>query len=246
MRELTREGLILSDHRRNFKLLPLFSVLLISAYFHIILFTQRIIDLWGIPLSGGVFAICVSFFLIDVVTSHYGLDNAKKLINYSSIIVIIMGLTVIGAFKIIPMAEFSSEKAYVELFGRIDHLLLMGFIVAQWLVYYVNYLIFSRLHGLFKAKQRWIRCLTFTSGGNLLSAIIWLQIYFWGKLEQTYIWILVTTQCLFIFAFEVISLPIAYVIIYLLSKYEYPVPIKYKNFIPKSHWKVKAKHDFNQ
>lgn len=105
--------------------------------------------------------------------------------------------------------------------------------VATLIAFYINCHIFSRLLFRFNGKYLWLRCITATASGEFIYSIISNTIFFINKLQASQIMELTYNNFGFKFMFEVVTLPLTYLLVYLLAKYEIPQVLKYKNFKPK-------------
>jgi uncharacterized integral membrane protein (TIGR00697 family) len=190
------------------------------------IFAQRIITIFGITLPGGIIPFCIIFMLLDIITNHYRNENAKKIILFTVICEAIMTLIIYSTLQIPTSSKLGSELFVVVLNPAVT--IFFASIAATACSYFLNCYIFSKLYFSFAGRFLGLRCVISTALGELVFSMIWTPIYYWGKLDIALIKALVIDQYIFKVMFEIVTLPITYLLIYLLSKYEYPVAIKYK------------------
>jgi uncharacterized integral membrane protein (TIGR00697 family) len=169
--------------------------------------------------------------LLDIVTNHYRYENAKRIIIFNGICEAVMAMIMYLTFKFQPIKTFTNETAFLTVLQPAIWIFFAS-LIATVCSYFLNCYIFSKLYFSFDGKYLGLRCMISTAIGELVFSMIWTPIYFWGKLDIHSIQILVLNQYLFKVSFEFITLPITYLLIYLLGKFENPVEIKYKNFTP--------------
>lgn len=215
----------------DFKFYTLFGMLLVTFKLCAMLFAQRLVSFYGIILPGGIIPFCMTFMILDIVTNNYGFKNAKKIIFFNLLCEAIMTLIIQVTLNVKPSPLFNHEAACQELMSSFIKLFTASF-SATIIAYLLNCYIFSKLYYSFKGKYLWLRCILATALGELIFSITWTMIFFWKELGLHNINTLVINQYLFKVLFEIITLPVTYLIVYLLNKYEIHVDIEYKNFKP--------------
>ena len=206
-------------------------MLIITCKIFSMLFAQRIFLLFNSPLPGGIFAFCMIFMLLDIITNNYGYKNARKIILLTLSCETIFALLVFTGLIIIPSSMFKLETSYILIFTSYYDIFIASFI-ATIIAFTLNCYVFSKLYYSFNGKHLWLRCILSTALGELVFSIIWTFIFFKNKLSFDLINHIVLNQYLFKVLFEVATLPITYLIIYLLDKFELRTDIEYKGFTP--------------
>ncbi len=215
----------------DFKFYTLFGMLLVTSKLCAMLFAQRLILFYGVILPGGIVPFCITFMILDIVTNNYGFRNARKIIFFNLACEASMALIIQLTLTITPSSIFHYEQSYQKLMTPFITLFTAS-LTATVVAYLLNCYVFSKLYYSFKGKHLWLRCILATALGELIFSIIWTTIFFWKQIGLYSINILVINQYLFKVLFEIITLPITYLIVYLLNKYELHVDIEYKNFKP--------------
>ncbi|MBP9742511.1 MAG: queuosine precursor transporter [Burkholderiales bacterium] len=217
-----------------FKFLSLFGMLLVTTKLCSMLFAQRVFEVYGIIFPGGILPFCITFMLLDIITNNYGLKNARKIIIFNLFCEAVMTLITLLSLEITPSRLFQHEYEFQEVMTPFLKLFVAS-ISATLIAYLLNCYIFSKLYYSFKGKLLWLRCILATAVGELVFSVIWTTIFFWKQLNINTINTLVIDQYLFKIIFEIVSLPITYIIVQLLDKYEINAEIEWENFKPIHH-----------
>lgn len=215
----------------DFKFLTVFGMLLVTTKLCSMLFAQRLISIYGIVLPGGIIPFCTTFMILDIVTNNYGFKNARKIIFINLLCEAVMAITIQLTVKIAPSPIFRHEHAFQEIMFSFIKLFVAS-MTATLAAYLLNCYVFSKLYYSFEGKLLWLRTIFATALGELVFSIIWTTIFFWKQLSITNIDLLVIYQYLFKIFFAIITLPITYIVVYLLDNHELHADIEYKNFKP--------------
>ncbi len=217
----------------NFKFIVIFAGIIVTANLCAAIMGTRTVNLdiigYHSPILCGIIPFCISFLLIDVFTNQYGFNNAKLLIRTIILCKIFLALVLYLSSKI-PAANLTVEEIYFQTQISIIVRALFAGIIATLVAFYINCSIFSRMFVKFNGKLLWFRCIIATSIGELIYSIISNIIFFLYRLNIYEITLLTFNNYGFKFMFEVVTLPITYMLTYLLEKHETHVPIKYINF----------------
>jgi uncharacterized integral membrane protein (TIGR00697 family) len=217
--------------KNDFKFLSLFGMLIVTNKLFSMILAPRILTIFGIILPGGIIPFCIIFMLLDIITNHYKYENAKKIILFNALCEAAMAALIYFTFKLHPNQSFNQEAEFIAVLQPTINIFFAS-LLATIISYFFNCYIFSKLYFSFEGKYLGLRCVISTAIGELVFSMIWTPIYFWGRLDIHSIQHLIINQYLFKVGFELVTLPITYLLIYLLAKYENPVNIKYKNFTP--------------
>ncbi len=187
-------------------------------------------------LSGGIIPFCVSFMLLDIVTNQYGSRRTKTLIYYYLICKALMSLILYFTMQLHTAQEFHDESSYTTVIDMV----LRSFIASSFgtlVSFFLNCYIFSKLYISFAGKHLWLRCLVATTLGEIVFSLVSTPILFHNKLSLDSIIHLIFHNYMFKILFEIITLPIIYLVIYILSKVEVKCNIQYLDFTP-SHKQI--------
>jgi uncharacterized PurR-regulated membrane protein YhhQ (DUF165 family) len=217
----------------GFKFIILLSSLIITAnlcaaitenkMINFYLFTEDYQILWG------VIPFCIANFLLDVFTNQYGLENSKRLILGIILSEIFLALVLGISVKTKPISNTIAELYYQNQLNTVSRGLYSG-AIATFIAFYINCNIFSKMLFYFNGKYLWLRCIVATSVGELIFSSISNIIFYLHKINAHEMIAITLNNFSFKFTFEIITLPITYLLAYLLSKYETAPPIKFVNF----------------
>jgi uncharacterized integral membrane protein (TIGR00697 family) len=189
-------------------------------------------------VSGGILPFCISFVLLDIATNQYGYIRVKKIIMLVLICKVIMALFLYSMMQIRPATSFHYESSY----QIVILMMFRAFWASFWgtlVSFYLNCYIFSKLYVSFYGRMLWLRCLVATTMGEIVFSLVSTPILFWGKLDIHHIFLLIFHNYGFKLIFEFASLPVIYLLVYLLNKYEMAFQISYSGFNP-PHKKINA------
>ena len=217
----------------DFRLVMIIAGLIITLNLCSGIMGPKVIDLgpmlYHASVTCGVIPFCLAFFLMDVFTNQYGSSYAKQLSVGVAACNLAMALALYGLTKI-PAADMSHETGnYQHQFDPMIRSFLAG-TIATLIAFYINCRIFSKLFVYFKGKHLWLRCVGATSIGELVYSTVFDFVFFINRLNTSEIITIIINNYGFKFMFEVVTMPVTYLLVYLLSKYEYKAPIKYSNF----------------
>jgi len=227
----------------EFRFYTLFAMLILTTSICSSLLGARLISLGGfIPgtnvLSGGILPFCASFVLLDIATNQYGYKHVKKMIMNLLICKIILALFLFLIINLPVVSEFKYEQSY-QIVISLALRAFAGSLLGTFVAYYLNCYIFSKLYLSFDGSYLWLRCLIATTIGEIVFSLVSTPILFWGSLSRVNLFNLIFHNYWFKIEFEIITLPLIYLAIYFLGKYETATSIEYQNFTP-LHKKLNA------
>ncbi len=221
---------------KEFKFNILFASVIITANLATAVLGGRTINITFLSQSRsilcGLIPFCFSFMLIDIYTNQYGFENSKKLIKIILLNKVFFAL-ILFFIVMIPPTQMSADEIYYQTLAHGIIRALCAGTVATLVAFYINCHIFSRLLFRFNGKYLWLRCVVATASGEFIYSIISNTIFFLHKFNVSQIIQLTFNNFGFKFMFEVFTLPLTYLLAYLLAKYEVSQVIEYKNFKPK-------------
>ncbi len=218
---------------RDFRLVMIIAGLIITLNLCSGIMGPKVIDLGSMlyhaSVTCGVIPFCLAFFLMDIFTNQYGSGYAKQLSVGVAACNLVMAFSLYTLTKI-PAADMSHEIGnYQHQFDPMIRSFLAG-TFATLIAFYINCKIFSKLFIYFNGRYLWLRCIGATSVGELVYSTVFDFIFFINRLNTNEIITIIINNYGFKFMFEVVTMPITYLLVYLLAKYEYKTPIKYSNF----------------
>ncbi len=176
----------------------------------------------------------LTFFLWDIITEVYGFKRARQLIGFYVLCQIVFAglifltLTAKGDPDITNIQEFSL------VLGSIPRITI-AMIIAVSCGDYINCYILQKLKNYTKGKHLWFRLIGETAIGEAVVSVLWVAIFYWHRAIHPNLLNLVVSQYIIKVLFEVFSVPITYIIVYLLKKYDIKqITTRYTNFNPET------------
>lgn len=195
----------------NYKLQTLFA-LFISLLIGMNLLGGKIIDLFGVSVSVGIFMVPITFLITDIVEEVYGKETAKHFISGGilSLIVILIFAAIFVLLK--PSDRYTINTEYVTIFKnslRMTIASLVAFVISQTHDVIAFEFWKKKTHG----KALWIRNNLSTIVSQLIDTFIFMMIAFYQITPKfTFIFIinLAIPYYLFKIIFAIIDTPFVY------------------------------------
>ncbi|HPX28972.1 MAG TPA: queuosine precursor transporter [Sphaerochaeta sp.] len=180
----------------------------------------KIISLFGVRVSVGIFFMPVLFLITDIVGDVRGREQANHFVRFSTIMLAIM-LAVTAIFvRVKPHPTWDLQEPYRQIFGmsmRMSMASLISFAISQ----YIDVAIFIGLKHLTKGKMLWLRNNVGTITSQFIDTVIFMFIAFY-KLTPTYtvgyLFSLIMPYWLFKVVFALLDTPFCYLGVKWLSK----------------------------
>lgn len=149
------------------------------------------------PVALGTVLFTTTFFVNDLITEHYGLENAKKSVKLGFFVQVLTAIWMVVAMSHPQAAGVTDQnyQAMLQLFTPAPRILiasLLSYFCSQWL----DVILFNKLRDATQGKSLWLRqnLAMFTSGlfdNFLFSALAWIWLspmpVTWSNLFFTYI-----------------------------------------------------------
>ncbi|NLZ77085.1 MAG: queuosine precursor transporter [Spirochaetales bacterium] len=180
----------------------------------------KIISLFGVRVSVGIFFMPVLFLITDIVGDVRGREQATHFVRFSTIMLALM-LAVTAIFvSVPPHPTWNLQEPYRQIFGmsmRMSLASLISFAISQ----YIDVAIFIGLKQLTRGKMLWLRNNVGTITSQFIDTVIFMFIAFY-KLTPvytvSYLFSLIMPYWLFKVAFALIDTPFCYLGVKWLSK----------------------------
>jgi uncharacterized integral membrane protein (TIGR00697 family) len=138
---------------------------------------NKIITLFGVITSVGIFAYPITFLITDIIEETYGKKETLRFFN-AGIIALVVSFILVYISRLMPAASFYTQSdAYNAIFGnsmRIILASLVAFVFAQ----YNDIFIFNFIKKLTKSKHLWLRNNVSTAISQLIDTTIFTFIAF--------------------------------------------------------------------
>lgn len=168
------------------------------------------------PMLLGVIPFCLSFFLLNIYVNQYGLAYVRRLILSITSLRLILAICI---FLIIQFNIAITNSAYLHM----TSLALLAGAIASIVALNLTCHLFIVICNFTKGKYLWLRCIIATAIGELLYSIISNTIFLLNHSTLYDIWMLSIHNYTFKIIFEIITLPLTYLLIYVLSHKNEPI-----------------------
>lgn len=217
-----------NNHNKNFKFIYIVGLLIIAFNVSSPFCGNVTINLGFLTDDGtillDVIPFCIANFLLDIFTNQYGWQNSKRLIY-----LIIISRIIVAS--ILWMFIYSTHLKNID--TNYMHLIIKGLfsgVVAGYVSFMLNCYIFSYLYNYSGGKFIWVRCIVATSIGELVYSLISNFMYLSHIYTVQNILAITLHINVFMWIFEIVTLPLIYLLIGILDIYEKPYKIRNVNF----------------
>ena len=181
---------------------------------------SKIISLFGVRVSVGIFFMPVLFLITDIVGEVRGRKQVTHFVRFSTIMLALMLVVTAIFVSVKPHPTWDLQQPYQQVFGmsmRMSLASLISFGIGQ----YVDVVIFMTLKELTKNKMLWLRNNVGTITSQFIDTVIFMFIAFY-KLTPTftvsYLFSLIIPYWLFKVVFALIDTPFCYLGVKWLAK----------------------------
>lgn len=195
------------------------SILFITCILVSNILASKIINIFGISMTGGVLVFPITYIIGDVLTEIYGYKKSKKIIIYGFICNLIMVILFYIAMKLPYPEYYLNQDAFVAVLSSTPRLLLASFIgyLAGGLT---NSYIMDYIKNNSKIKYLWFRIITSTIIGEFLDTSIFLIIGFIGTMKTNDLLFMIVCQSAAKTLYEIVLTPLTYKTIAYIKKKE--------------------------
>lgn len=206
--------------KENYSEIFLFiSILFITCILVSNILASKIINIFGISMTGGVLVFPITYIIGDVLTEIYGYKKSKKIIIYGFICNLIMVILFYIAMKLPYPEYYLNQDAFVAVLSSTPRLLLASFI--GYLVGgLTNSYIMDYIKNNSKIKYLWFRTITSTIIGEFLDTSIFLIIGFIGTMKTNDLLFMIVCQSAAKTLYEIVLTPLTYKTIAYIKKKE--------------------------
>lgn len=183
---------------------------------------SKIINLFGVRVSVGIFFMPVLFLVTDIVGEVKGHEHASLFVHYSIIMLVILFVTTALFVQVAPHPSWELQQAYRQIFGmsmRMSLASLVSFSISQT----VDVNIFLLFKKLSKGKKLWLRNNLSTITSQFIDTVIFMFIAFYQttpKFTVAFVFSLIIPYWLFKVVFALLDTPFCYLGVKWLSKEE--------------------------
>jgi len=218
----------------NERYLPLLAMLVISAQLAAHVLGPRSISMGDLVLPGGILSFPLTFFLWDIITEVYGFQRARQIIYYNVICQIFFAGILYVSLQTTPDPKIIDAAGFTTILGSVPKIT-FAVIIAIFLGDYANCYVLQKLKVYTHKRHLWFRLIGATAIGEAITSIIWVSIFYWHTKIHPDLIKLIYSQYLFKIFFEIILVPITYLVVaFLQNKDDFSPTKKYLNFDPKT------------
>ena len=181
---------------------------------------SKIISLFGVRVSVGIFFMPVLFLITDIVGEVKGNSHATLFVNYSIIMLVVLFASTALFVQIQPHPSWELQDEYRQIFGmsmRMSLASLISFSISQT----VDVNIFLLFKKLSKGKRLWLRNNLSTITSQFIDTVIFMFIAFYQttpKFTVAFVFSLIIPYWLFKVLFALLDTPFCYLGVKWLSK----------------------------
>ncbi len=183
---------------------------------------SKIISLFGVRVSVGIFFMPVLFLVTDIVGEVKGHKDATLFVRYSIFMLIILFI-VTGIFvKVKPNPTWDMQEQYQQIFGmsmRMSLASLISFAISQ----NVDISIFMQIKKVNKGKMLWLRNNLSTMISQFVDTVVFMFLAFYHltpKFTVAFVFSLIIPYWIFKVLFALLDTPFCYLGVKWLSKEE--------------------------
>lgn len=172
------------------------------------IFANKMLNLGGLTLAGGILLIPFSFTIRDLMHRLVGYENSKKIVWATAIVNLVIAILLI-VLDLLPAAVEGMDESWHALMGSSWRIIIASFI-GQLVADLSDTYVFEGFTRKFGDKKTWLR----VAGSNLVSvafdSVLFSVIAFWGVLPQEVLWASVLSGFLVKYVISIAATPLAY------------------------------------
>lgn len=172
------------------------------------IFANKMLNMWGLTLAGGVIFIPFSYTIRDLIHKCIGFENVKKVVWTTAIInlIVAVGLVVLD---VLPSAVPGQQEAWHALMGASWRIIIASF-VAQLVADLSNTYVYQWVWDKFGDKHVWLRTVVSNFPAVAVDCLIFSYGAFLGVLDPAIIWASVVSSFVVKYAISIIATPLTY------------------------------------
>ncbi|WP_010531732.1 queuosine precursor transporter [Lentibacillus jeotgali] len=205
--------MINSSQDNNVGKLIIFSMIFVSGLLLSNIMGQKVIDVFGIVLTVGIFAYPVTFLMTDTISEVWGKDVAQKVVigGFVANIIMVIGLYLSTLPAAIPDQYPFGEEYALILAGvpRITLASLAAYLVSQFVDVNLFHFIKKKTNG----KHLWLRNNASTMVSQMLDTIVFIVVAFAGTMPVSAMISMMAAQYFIKFLFAMIDTPFVYILV---------------------------------
>lgn len=172
------------------------------------MFANKMLDVGGLTLAGGILMIPFSFTIRDLIHKLIGFENVKKVVWTTAVVNLAVALLLI-LLDVLPSAIPGQNEAWHALMGSSWRVILASFI-AQLVSDLGNTYVYQWVWNKLGDKHIWLRTVISNIPATFLDSALFSLIAFLGVLPNEVIWASILSSTGVKYALSLIATPLTY------------------------------------
>ncbi|VEA67170.1 conserved hypothetical integral membrane protein [Serratia plymuthica] len=194
--------------------------LFITCLFSSIPFSQMKVNILTYLQPGGILIFPITFVFLDAINEVYGRRKGKTAVYCAAFSLTIASLFIHISMQLSPVDSVMKDS-FIRVFENLPKLLIINAICVLLADSFNNF-IYNALKGLLRGNYLALRCIISTVIGQLIYSIVWISIFFSGKLpfEKKVEYIIDNYEFKVIFCI-IVCMPLTVMCVGIIKKYIY-------------------------
>lgn len=193
----------------------LFGVILVISN----ILSSKLIFFLGYTMTGGQIIFPLSYALGDVLTEVYGYKRSRQLIWGSIVCNIAFVFFSQVAIVMTPSPYWHHQHAFSETLGAVPRII-AGSLIGYFCGEFINSYILAKMKIVYRGQYLWKRVLGSSTIAIAVASVVFAGLSFIGKIPITEVLSLMIKIYLACISYEILSLPLTYMLIQFLKKKE--------------------------
>lgn len=195
------------NRTNQFRYFPLLAMIFGCALVATNISSSKLIEIFGITLSGGTGSYELTFFLGGVITEVYGFKRARQLIwgAIACNLIVLLLLSITIHLPASPLWPHQDEYAFV--LGSVPRIIWAS-LISYFSSEFLNSYIVAKLKIFHKGKKLWFRIILSSFVAMTVDNFLFLTLHYWGTIPFSEIWGLSNKGYMISLCCEWLSIPL--------------------------------------
>lgn len=203
----------------QYRCLPIISMLYLTSLLIANVAAFKIVQIGPVIFPAGLVIFPLSYIFDDILTEVYGYQYSRRII-WTGLFCVWLFCLVGKVTTLLPAASFwSFQEAYGLVMSSVPRVVVassISYLVSEFL----NSYLLAKLKIAFAGKHYWLRLLASTGVGGAVDSLLFCSIAFALILPWNYLFLLVFWQWVIKVSYEILAIPLTYLITNYLKKVE--------------------------
>lgn len=172
----------------------------------------KLFSLGPLVFTGGILVFPLSYIFGDVLTEVYGYARTRRIIWLGLFANLFMVFVLWVATILPPAPGWPLQEQFAAVHSVVPRIVVAS-VVAYWAGEIANSIVMSRMKIWLEGKQLWLRAIGSTVVGQLVDSVLFVLIGFAGQMPNSIIITAILTAWVFKTGYEVVILPLTYIIV---------------------------------